>query len=154
MKNRILLSCLLGTLGLAASACGSSPPPAQAPPPPVVVADHYSGHWEGAARVSAAIAGAPENMDIVAVLVEGGGAQCGTIEYSHAGCSGVWSCNGTNYGGDTLQISETIRFGGERCPTGANVELRRTTDPNVLEFRYSHAGGIQAVGQINRRRIQ
>ncbi|MFK7986356.1 MAG: hypothetical protein AB8I08_10020 [Sandaracinaceae bacterium] len=154
MMNRILLACLFGTLGLA-TACGSSPPPPQPAPQPIaVVANHYSGHWEGAARVSAAIAGAPENMDIVAVLVDGGGASCGTIEYSHAGCSGIWSCASSDYNADVLSINETIRFGGERCPTGANVELRRTNDPNVLEFRYSHAAGIQAVGQINRRRIQ
>ena len=152
MMKRLSLSCILafGLLGVAA--CGSAPPP-----PPVAMApapvDHYTGHWEGAARIATPIPGAPEQMDIVAVLIQGGGGNCGTIEYSHAGCSGVWNCTGTDYGGEVLAISENIRFGQERCPDGANVELRVTSDPNVLEFRYQHTQ-IQAVGQINRRAIQ
>ena len=152
-KNRALVSGILAASTTLALACGSRPPPPAPAPTPVVVQDHYSGHWEGAAQIASSIAGAPQQMDIVAVLVEGGGGQCGTIEYSHAGCSGIWSCVGTDYSGEVLQIQETIRFGGERCPTGANIELRRTADPNILEFRYSHAA-IQAAGQINRRRIQ
>ena len=154
MTNRILLACILGTAAFGALACGSSPPPPAPAPVAVVVAqDHFSGHWEGAAEVASPIPGAPQTMDIVAVLIEGGGARCGTIEYSHAGCSGIWSCVGTDYNSNSLIINENIRFGGERCPDGATVELRRTNDPNVLEFHYSHPG-VQAVGQINRRRIQ
>jgi hypothetical protein len=154
MTNRILTSCILGGFAVGALACGSSPPPPAPAPQPVAVAqDHYTGHWEGAAQLASPIPGAPEQMDIVAVLVEGGGAQCGTIEYSHAGCSGTWDCVGTDYGSETLVINENIRFGQERCPTGATIELRRTSDPNVLEFHYNHPQ-IQAAGQINRRRIQ
>ena len=154
MTTRMLTALILGTAVFALACGGSEPPPPQPAVQPVaVVQDHYSGHWEGAARISTPIPGMPEQMDIVAVLVEGGGAQCGTIEYSHAGCSGTWDCVGTDYGSEALVINENIRVNVERCPQGATVELHRTADPNVLEFRWTHPNGA-AVGQINRRRIQ
>ena len=153
MSTRLLTWALVSVCLALVAACGSSPAPAPAPAPqPVAVADNFNGHWEGAARLATPVPDAPEQMDIVAVIAdEHGGAQCGTIEYSHAGCSGMWACSRND--GTRLYIQETIRFGEERCPSGAQIELTTTNDPNVLEFRYSHPA-IQAAGQLNRRAIQ
>ena len=153
MTHRAAIAFALSTL-VSLAACGGhqeeAPPPA-APPPAQPVAYDWTGHWEGAADLTTAIEDAPEEMDIVAVLTDDS-ARCGTIEYGSIGCSGEWTCTG---GGDgqSMIIQENIRFGAERCPPGARVELRRTGDPNVLEFHYS-SPAITAHGQINRRQLQ
>jgi hypothetical protein len=91
-------------------------------------------------------------MDIVAVIASQRSVECGTIEYSSIGCSGVWDCT-TSPDGMVLTVRESIRYGAERCPPGANVELRATNDANVMEFRYS-SPAIQGTGTIHRRSIQ
>lgn len=148
MTNRLATALTLSTLLAACGGAREEAPPPQAPPP---MAYDWTGHWEGAADLTTAIENAPEEMDIVAVVVDDS-AQCGTIEYGSIGCSGTWTCTGSP-DDQTMIVQENIRFGQERCPTGARVELRRTADPNVLEFHYSSAA-IQAHGQINRRQIQ
>lgn len=147
MMQRLLLAA---TIGLFALACGG-PAPAPAPAPMAApAADHYTGHWRGLARISSDIPDAPQNMDITATITRGGvGGECGTIEYGSIGCSGVWRCV-NSYDSPTMEIEETIRFGGgERCPPNSRIQLRATDDPNTLEFTYSGLR-IQASGTLSR----
>lgn len=152
MPHRLATACLLSSLALAACGGASEPAPAPAAPAAQPSADHYSGHWRGVADITTSIPDAPSEMDIEATITPDGGAQCGTIEYGSIGCSGVWSCTG-GYDQPVMVIQETIRFGGqERCPANARVELRRTDDPNVLEFHYS-SPRIQGTGTISRQQL-
>lgn len=140
----VLLSALL-----LAAACGSSqeeaPPPQTAPPPQAV--DHYSGHWRGVANITTDLPDAPPTMDIETTITPGGG-QCGSIEYGAIGCSGMWHCT-SSYDAPVMVIQEQIRYGQERCPTNARVELRTTSNPDQLEFHYSSAR-IQGTATLER----
>ncbi|MEC7523575.1 MAG: hypothetical protein VYE22_27080 [Myxococcota bacterium] len=134
-------------------ACGSSeaaPPPQTAAPVQAAPSDHYSGQWRGLADVTSTLPNAPEEMDIVATIVNDS-AQCGTFEYGAIGCSGTWTCT-SGFGQTSMVVQESVRFGHERCPQGGRVELRATNDPDVLEFHYTNAG-ISAHGQLNRLRM-
>lgn len=151
MTIRHLTPLLVALLSLTAAACGGRVE--EAPPPqPVVVApaNNFEGHWEGVARIATPIPNAPQEMDIVAVISDEHVVQCGTIEYSSAACSGAWSCGAND--GNSLSIQETIRYGMERCPSGANIQLNTTNDPDVLDFTYS-SPQIQARGTIHRRAV-
>lgn len=117
------------------------------PPPQVVVGDNFSGHWRGMANITTSIPDAPTQMGI-STTITGEAGQCASIEYGAMGCSGFWSCT-SDYSADTMVIQESIRFGHERCPDGARIELRRTNDPNVLEFHYT-SPAIQGHGEISR----
>ena len=151
MSFRTPTACLLAVVAFGAVACGSAsepaPPPATPAPQPAAQ-DHYSGHWRGVARITTSMPDAPSEMGIEATIA-GGGGRCATIEYGAIGCSGVWTCTSA-YDAPVMVIQETIRFGQEeRCPTNARVELRRTEDPDVLQFRYS-SPVIQGEGTLSR----
>jgi len=111
-----------------------------------VATDNFSGHWRGLADVTSALPNAPTQMDVSTTIVNG--TQCGSFEYGAIACSGVWTCN-SSFNAPTMEISETVRYGDERCPTGARVELRQTNDPNQLQFIYQSAG-ISATGTLSR----
>jgi len=133
-------------------ACGSSeaPPPQVAPTPQAV--DHYSGHWRGLARVTSAIPDAPQQMDVSATITANNPGQCGSFEYGAIGCSGTWNCV-SSFDSATMQLQETVRFGGERCPNGATVSLQATQDGNQIVFTYQNAG-ISATGTLQRDDVQ
>lgn len=153
MKKSTLSSVLVAALTLVAAACGGRQEVAVvAPVAAPAQVERFNGHWEGAAQITSAIPNAPAEMDIVAVIGNQRSVECGTIEYSSIGCSGVWDCT-TSPDGLVLTVRESIRFGAERCPPGANVELRATNDPNMMEFRYS-SPAIQGQGTIHRRAVQ
>ncbi|MCA9610957.1 MAG: hypothetical protein KC619_35430 [Myxococcales bacterium] len=146
-KRLVLVSALLGASLL--TACGSreeAPPPVVAPPPQAV--DHYSGHWRGLARVSSSLPGAPQQMDVSMTVTADNPGQCGSFEYGAIGCSGVWNCL-SPFDAPTMDLQETVRFGGERCPQGAQVFLRATDNPNQLFFSYRNAA-IAAEGTLER----
>ncbi len=145
MFNRLLLVCSIGSLVLG---CGSDPAPAPVVAPTPQAADYYSGHWRGLARVTSSLPDAPQQMDISMTITRDNPGQCGSFEYGAIGCSGSWNCT-SSFDSPSMIIQETVRFGGERCPPGAQVELRSTQDPNQIEFHY-HNGGIQAMGTLSR----
>ncbi len=145
MLNRLVLACAFGATLLA---CGSR----EAPPPRVVVAtqavDHYSGHWRGLARVSSTLPGAPQQMDVSMTITQNNPGQCGSFEYGAIGCSGVWNCLSA-FDSAQMDLQETVRFGGERCPQGATVMLRATDNPQQIFFSYRNAA-IAAEGTLQR----
>ncbi len=145
MTKKIVLACALGASLLA---CGSRE---EAPPPVIVparVVDHYSGHWRGLARISSTLPGAPQQMDVSMTITADNPGQCGSFEYGSIGCSGVWNCM-SGFDSPTMDLQETIRFGGERCPSGAVVSLRATDNPDQIYFSYRNAA-IAAEGTLNR----
>ncbi|HHH30708.1 MAG TPA: hypothetical protein ENK57_20525 [Polyangiaceae bacterium] len=144
MAQRLLL---IGALSSLMFACGSDPAPVVTVAPQQVN-DYYSGHWRGQARVTSSLPDAPTQMDISATITANDPGHCGAFEYGAIGCSGMWSCS-SNFGADTMVLQETVRIGMERCPNGAQVELRATQNPNQLEFHYRNAG-IQATGTLER----
>ena len=148
--NRIPLVCLIPLFVLAAAACGSSPAPAPAPVAAQAAADYYTGHWRGLADLTSPIPDAPSQMDISVTIVNDG--QCGSFEYGALACSGVWTCN-SRFDASAMSITETVRYGAERCATGARVELRATDDPNQLQIIYQGAG-VTATGTLQRNDVQ
>ncbi|HJL19917.1 MAG TPA: hypothetical protein RMH99_29910 [Sandaracinaceae bacterium LLY-WYZ-13_1] len=148
MPNR-RSSAAASLLALVLAACGGSseeaPPPATPAPQPA--ADHYTGHWRGLADITSTVPDAPSEMGVEATIVQGGG-QCGTFEYGSIACSGVWMCT-SSYDAPTMRIEERVRYGNERCPDGARVELSPTDEPDQLLFRYT-GPQIQATGTLER----
>lgn len=144
-----LVLCAMGALLVACG--GSEPPPPVAAPPPQVV-DNYSGHWRGLVQVTSTIPNAPQQMDVSATITANNPGQCGSFEYGAIACSGAWNCV-SGFGDAVMQIQETIRFGQERCPNGAQVELRTTADSRQLEFHYT-SSAIQAHGTLQRGDLQ
>ena len=143
--NRISIICLVSCFAIAAAACGSAPPPQAVYVAPAAV-DNFSGHWRGLADLTSVIPNSPTQMDVSTTIVNDG--QCGSFEYGAIACSGSWSC-GSTFDSQVMVITETIRYGNERCPNGARVELRTTNDPNQLQFIYQSAG-VSATGTLNR----
>ncbi len=140
----LILPCALVLL----AACGSSEaPPPQTPPPAPVAVDHYSGAWRGVANITTDLPDGPPTMDINTTITSDGGI-CGSIEYGAIGCSGVWRCT-SSYDSNVMIIEEEIRYGQERCPSAARIELRTTNDPDVLEFHYS-SPRIQGTATLQR----
>lgn len=150
MLNRILIVCALSALMLACGSREEAPPPQTAPPPQAV--DHYSGHWRGLVQVTSTLPDAPSQMDVSATITANNPGQCGSFEYGAIACSGVWNCL-SSFDSSVMEVQETVRYGGERCPNGSRAELRATNDPNVLEFHYSNAA-IQAHGTVQREDVQ
>ncbi len=146
MTKRLVLMCALGASLLGACGSREAPPPVVAPPPQAV--DHYSGHWRGLARVSSTLPGAPQQMDVSMTITANNPGQCGSFEYGAIGCSGVWNCL-SSFDSPAMELQETVRFGGERCPQGAAVSLRATDNPNQLYFSYRNAA-IAAEGTLQR----
>lgn len=147
---RTHLVCVLSCFVVAAAACGGSeaPPPEVAPAP--VAVDHYTGHWRGLAAVTSSLPDAPSQMDVSVTIVNEG--QCGSFEYGAMACSGHWICN-SSFDSPSMMITENVRYGGERCPNGAQIELRATNDPDTLEMIYRSAG-ISATGTLSRHDVQ
>ncbi|MGE0785456.1 MAG: hypothetical protein AB7S26_07200 [Sandaracinaceae bacterium] len=149
IKPQRMFSVAIFLGALVSVACGSRQEPVQeAPPPQPVAVDHYTGHWRGVANISTDLPNAPPTMDIETTITAGGGV-CGSIEYGAIGCSGVWSCT-SSYDAGVMIIEETIRYGQERCPTNARVELRQTADPDRLEFHYN---GVRIQGSAVLERV-
>lgn len=144
------LVCLIPCFAIAAAACGGS----EAPPPqtvaPVAAVDHYSGHWRGLAAITSSLPDAPTQMDVSVTIVNDG--QCGSFEYGALACSGGWTCN-SRFDAPSMMITENVRYGAERCPNGAQVELRATNNPDQLEMIYRSAG-ISATGTLTRNDVQ
>ncbi|MCB9596750.1 MAG: hypothetical protein H6719_28770 [Sandaracinaceae bacterium] len=146
MLNRFVYACALGALLFACGSREEAPPPRVAPPPQVV--DHYSGHWRGLARVQSTLPGAPQQMDVSMTITANNPGQCGSFEYGSIGCSGVWNCL-SSFDSPQMDLQETVRFGGERCPQGAQVLLRATDNPRQIFFSYRNAA-IAAEGTLER----
>ena len=154
VMNRIHLALLVPSVLFLIVACGGSdPPPPQAAPvaAPPPAADYYTGHWRGLAQINSTLPNAPSQMD-VSVTIVNDAAQCGSFEYGALGCSGVWTCNSA-YSDQVMELTETVRYGGERCPNGARVQLRATNDPDQIELFYENTG-ISAHGTLQRNDVQ